>query len=137
MAGRGAQWADEKLFPSALFLLSPVGCASAPLPDTYYDRIAQQLVGAQKCGSSGMMPAETAAPSIRVTQNKLHDYTFDQARLAERLKFSNDVLMMTREDCNSLAIQAMAFKGNSAPVQYAPRTTNCSTYFGQTRCTSF
>lgn len=129
----------KKLPLLVLLNLSMIGCAAAPLPDAYYDQLAQQIVGAQKCGVRGFIPAETAAMAMRFSRNKLNEYAFNKPRMEERLKFSDDVLMVTREECNAVAVWAMGVNGNSvaAPVQYVPRTTNCSTYFGQTHCTSF
>ena len=129
----------QPLLIVSLLTFSLIGCASAPLPDNYYDQLAKQFIGAQKCGAKGFMPAETAAMAIQFTKNKLNDYTYDRPRMVERLKVYNDVLMVAQEECNTIAMWAMGVKGNktTAPVQYAPRTTNCSTYFGQTHCTSF
>ena len=129
----------KKLLLSSLVLLSLIGCASTPLPDAYYDKLAGQFIGAQECGAKGFVPAETAAMAIAFTRNKLNEYTYDKAQMQDRLEYAKMSLTVTREQCNSMAVSVMGIKGSqpTAPVQYAPRTTNCATYFGQTHCTTF
>lgn len=122
-----------------LLALSLIGCATTPLPDAHYSQLASQFVAAQECGAKGLMPAETAALAIAVTRNKLDEYTYDKWMLEQRLDYAKNTLTMTQAQCNTMAVWAMGFKGSQATATptYQPRTTNCSTYFGQTHCTSF
>ena len=85
------------------------------------------------------MSAETAALAISVTRNKLNEYTYDKWMLEQRLDYAKNTLTVTPAQCNTMAVWAIGFKGSqpTAPAQYAPRTTNCSTYSGQTHCTTF
>jgi hypothetical protein len=129
----------KKLLLPSLVLLSLIGCASAPLPENNYEKAAMQLVGSHKCGATGLMPVEMAAAGKRITQNYLRSHSFNQDRLEIFLNSANQTLTVTPEICNQLAMEIVRINGGSATATpaYQPRTTNCSTYFGQTHCTTF
>lgn len=61
---------------------------------------------------------------------------------ARSFTIAASMLQVTPEMCNTLAMGIIGVNGGpaSAPAaatSYQPRTTNCSTYFGQTHCTTY
>lgn len=132
----------KKLPLSILCVLSLGACATAPLPENNYEKVAMQLIGSHKCGATGLMPVEMAAAGKRVTQNYLHSHSFDRGRLEIFLNSADQTLTVTPEICNQLAMEIVRINGGSAsaasvaPV-YVPRTVHCSTVLRQTLCNTF
>lgn len=131
----------KRLLLPSLVLLSLVACATTPLPEDSYEKAAMQFVGVHKCGVNGLMPAETAEMGKRFLRSYVGSYTYDKSRLERRFKEAENTLDVTPQICNTLAMGIIGANGGSAtpvaPVQNTLRTTNCSTYFGQTHCTTF
>ena len=127
----------NKLLIPFCVLLSLVACAITPLPDEHYEKAAMQFMGVHKCGVKGLMPVEVAARGKQRIQNHVNSYTYDKSRLDIFINSADVTLTVTPEICNTLAMQIPGGSGGYAPAQSTPRTTNCSTYFGQTHCTTF
>lgn len=119
-------------------------CASMkpPMPEHMYNEAAVQWITVQQCGVEGLLSPETTALGKSYLQRSADVYQFDQNRLnAEVQRNGHRYLGFTSEACNRIAMKIMEVKQKDQPATYVtpyrPVTTNCSTYFGQTHCTTF
>lgn len=129
----------NKLLLPSFVLLSLVACAVKPLPDDSYAAAAKDWVTIQQCGVKGFMSPVTAGEGHAFLRRQINSYQYDTARLKANMDSAERYSEApTAEACNSYAIK-IASTGAAAPVvpNYRPITTNCSTYFGQTICTTF
>ena len=130
----------NKLTIPILSLMLLGACATAPLPSNHYEKVAMQFVGTHKCGAAGLMSVEMAAKGKEITRRYINSHTYDKPLLEDHMNVVNNTLTVTSEICNSLAMEIARISGSSAASvspAYTPRTTNCSTYFGQTHCLTF
>lgn len=128
-----------------LVAISLVACAAPQkplLPGNQYKAFANDWVVNKRCGMSGRISPDLSAFVEKVMAKTLTYYTY----AADQLKLDVDAMNnnpseVPTELCNSLAIkyEGVRQKESASQTQYVNpvRTMNCSTYFGQTRCTSY
>lgn len=125
----------------SLLAISLAGCATTPRPQEDIDRLAKAYYHIYICSEAGMLDQETAAKGLALMNSQY--YKHESPRVQESgERYAAIGVKADAKNCSNLRLQlltALASKGTtSAPTQsYQPVTTNCSTYFGQTHCTSF
>lgn len=127
-------------YPVSLLVITLVGCATSR-PQEDIDRLAKSYYHIHICGEAGMLDQETAAKGMSLINSQV--YKHESPRIQESGKrYAATGVKADAKNCSNLRLQiltALASKGAApAPTQsYQPVTTNCSTYYGQTHCTSY
>lgn len=128
--------------------VSLAGCASHPAPvmDAQgYEKIAKGFAIVEQCTLKGFITPMEGAEGRRLTNIELGRYQYYRQELDRQYTQQMEAFKaIDKESCNSLAasIHQYGNVGNKvvqpavAPQNY-PTYTNCSTYFGQTHCTSY
>ncbi len=129
--------------------------AKPELPDHMYRDIPIEIVAMRSCGIKGWLSPELAATGRQLLLKSLQNYEYDETRMGTSMRVvEKRPQEVSVEYCNSRAVFIWEAKANiqaeAPPVQAAPpsnrswrdldntpRTTNCSTYFGQTSCTTY
>lgn len=137
-----------------LLLLSTflVGCAvtpKPPMPEGMYGKAAMDSHGLDRCGFSGRMGLDVVARGKTIISNGINQYTFDRERMGKEFQAWQQSLQEPPDAwCSNFIVlilqnqqQAEARQRDATAVAPSwmrkPSVTNCSTYFGQTHCTSF
>jgi hypothetical protein len=131
----------------ALTTIALSGCAAQQkpaLPEQAYDKFAQQIVVLDRCGLQGKMQPDLAAFAKAKTTIDLATWSYEEDKMMAAIKVVEGYnYQIPMEVCNSYAVgfEGVRLKDKAAAARpvpsYMPRTTNCSTYFGQTHCTTY
>jgi hypothetical protein len=127
-----------------------VGCASTPAPKPYLSsadllNVAEMDYFSEQCSRHGKMALETAALGKTLVSWAMQRYTIDMYKFGQFKTNLASENMRIDQRCNEVSLQILTIKGkqdavkstNASAPSFMPRTTNCSTYFGQTHCTSY
>ena len=130
------------VYVAGLAILSLVGCATQQQSQAEIDSYAKGHYRSYICAAAGFMDQETAAKGMAFANSQVNRSQSAQYQESVRRHAATGE-RADQQNCANLRLQiltAMAAKENksAAPAQtYQPTTTNCSTYFGQTHCTTF
>lgn len=125
------------------------GCANPQMPNDMYDQFAAGIAGIQKCGTSGMMSADSTVWAKYMLNARLGAYSYNQAFLESRYAAVAPGITPTAPECNQLAIYAEQYKQNvqasNAQIQATtqalqnnrPVNTYCNRVGTQTICNSY
>lgn len=125
---------------ASLLALALTGCATPTSPQVI-DYAAKLYYYSQACAQKGLLDQETAAKGIAVANKSV--YSTDSERVNVRvgeLRSWNPIPVKQVCDDTRLHILSRVAGGALTPPTASTnqvKTTNCSTYFGQTHCTSF
>lgn len=131
----------KRFYLAGLLAISVVGCTTTPRSQEDIDQLAKSYYHAHICAEAGMLDQETAAKGMALIQSQVHSH--ESARVKESgRQYEATGVKADVQNCSRLRLSiltALAAKGTTpAPTQsYQPTTTNCTTYFGQTRCTTY
>jgi hypothetical protein len=130
----------KKLTTLPLVLLLLVGCAT-PTPQENIKYYSEVYHYSELCSLAGFMDSGTAGKGMAYASRSLLSADKERGNAvirglvaggAKADKKTCDVLVLRIKEA-----EASSSYASQAPVQNSFRTTNCSTYFGQTRCTSY
>ncbi|MPS58875.1 MAG: hypothetical protein E2594_17155 [Pseudomonas sp.] len=127
-----------------------VGCASPAqdAPDQWYVTMALNETMTTLCHQAGLMDSDTSATGMYLVRMYKQQTYHDPAKLNFRINEAKSALNPVQEaDCARYTVfikttqmeqESKQARQLSNPAQLStPRQTNCSTYFGQTHCTSY
>ncbi len=141
-----------RMIPTGLALAVLMGCASEPAPlapPEFYEQVGGMLAVVDVCSPSGFMSSDVAGKALYLAdyRQKSTSYRYwpnqiEQRRTALREKSSKQV---SKEFCAQAASYIEAIYLETAQLQRSqvnqspayPTNTNCTTYFGNTHCTSY
>lgn len=127
--------------------LALLGACVTPASPEYIKYFSEVYHYSQLCNQAGLMDIDTAGKGMAYASRSVNQR--DAGRVNDYVKsFTASLHKADVKTCSVLALKikeaevtqaAQAQAQARQPVyQYsAPRTTNCSTYFGQTNCSTF
>lgn len=136
----------KNIIASSLGLLVLAGCAAQPqkiaLSSADYDYAARALYAAHSCGISGKISPEKSGQAKQFIIQRLQQTNVDTDLLQQRITALGSP-EVPQEACNKVLMDVAQAGGNESakPSPAAPAArptyTRCSTYFGQTHCTTY
>ena len=130
----------KKTLVTSLAILSIAGCATPQTSEQALDFYSRVLYYSAACHEANLLDRETAAKGIAWARSNYYANESDKVRAkAEALHASG--VRADKSNCDQLALRILSETNKPAAQPRAavqqPRYTNCSTYFGQTFCTSY
>lgn len=126
------------------------GCGSmmqSDLNENGYIQTAALWAGAEACSNARLVDTQTATAAYYFARSNVTGVNYDQQKLDAYTNKARKEIVASESFCNSLAqaveirkMEEQRFRQNvqrTAPPSTLPVQTNCSTYFGQTHCTTF
>jgi hypothetical protein len=128
----------KKISLLSLVLASMLGCAAGNSPQEI-DFYSKVWYYSGSCAHAGLMDRDTAAKGMAYASSNI--YKSDSAKAEARIKeLAGSGIQVNKSECDSLALRVMDEASKPTPATASvsrPTFTNCSTYFGQTFCTSY
>lgn len=130
-------------FIISMAVLALAGCATTGANrQADIDYAAGLSSGSHLCVNLGFMDQETAAKGIAYANSRVYSSETSQYQARARY-YATKIGSPTQQHCNDIRLHILTRVDSRAQAPaassqaYQPRYTNCSTYFGQTHCTTF
>ena len=136
--------ASKKLLLTGV-VLALSGCANSGFfyavnSEAELDFYSRVYYSSRVCKDAGLFNEETAARGMAFATKNIYRQSSSQAQ-AKVKALVEARIPASQLDCSGLATRILADSYSTpqpiAPQPYIPRTTNCSTAFGQTNCTTY